>query len=53
MVFEKAGHWPAWYEMALYYNAHLEWFHTYLGGGPAPWNSVEMARDGAPFEVEK
>lgn len=38
LVFENAGHWPAWYEMALYYTAHLEWFHRYLGGGPAPWD---------------
>lgn len=53
IVFEKAGHWPAWYEMALYYNAHLEWFHTYLGGEAAPWKSTEMVRDGAPFEIEK
>jgi dipeptidyl aminopeptidase/acylaminoacyl peptidase len=53
IVFEKAGHWPAWYEMALYYNAHLEWFHTYLGGGPAPWSSEEMVRNGPPFEVGK
>ncbi len=53
IVFEKAGHWPAWYEMALYYNAHLEWFHTYLGGASAPWNSVEMARNGTPFETAR
>jgi hypothetical protein len=31
IVFENAGHWPAWHEMALYYNAHLEWFQRYLG----------------------
>jgi dipeptidyl aminopeptidase/acylaminoacyl peptidase len=53
IVFEKAGHWPAWYEMALYYNAHLEWFHRYLGGDPAPWNSEEMVRNGAPFTAKK
>jgi len=44
VVFEKAGHWPAWYEMALYYNAHLEWFHKWLGGGAAPWDTVQMSR---------
>ncbi len=53
IVYEKAGHWPSWYEMALYYNAHLEWFHTYLGGDPAPWRSEEMVRNGPPFEVKK
>jgi dipeptidyl aminopeptidase/acylaminoacyl peptidase len=53
IVYEKAGHWPAWYEMALYYNAHLEWFHTYLGGDPAPWNSEEMASGGPPFEIAR
>lgn len=34
IVFEKAGHWPSWYEMAFYYIAHLDWFHKYLGGEP-------------------
>ncbi len=53
IVYEKAGHWPAWYEMALYYNAHLEWFHEHLGGGPAPWSSEEMVRNGPPFEAGK
>jgi dipeptidyl aminopeptidase/acylaminoacyl peptidase len=53
IVYEKAGHWPSWYEMALYYNAHLEWFHEYLGGDPAPWSSEEMVRNGAPFAVGK
>jgi hypothetical protein len=36
--------------MPLYYNAHLEWFHEYLGGGPAPWDSREMIRNRA-FEA--
>ncbi len=44
VVFEKASHWPAWYEMALYYAAHLDWFHRYLGGAPSPWDPVEMSR---------
>ena len=42
VVFEKAGHWPAWYEMALYYDAHLDWFHRYLGGPAAPWDPKAM-----------
>lgn len=48
VVFENAGHWPAWHEMALYYAAHLDWFHRYLGGGPSPWDPRELAR-GAGF----
>ncbi|ANM32130.1 hypothetical protein ABI59_06840 [Acidobacteria bacterium Mor1] len=40
VVMPEAGHWPGWYDMALYYTAHLDWFHRYLGGDPAPW-SVE------------
>ncbi len=43
VVFPKAGHWPGWYEMALYYTAHLEWFHRYLGGGAPPWSTEEFA----------
>ncbi len=43
VVFPKAGHWPSWYEMALYYTAHLEWFQKHLGGGGAPWTSDDFA----------
>ena len=46
VVFENDGHWPSWTRsMPLYYNAHLEWFHKYLGGDPAPWDSGEMVRN--------
>jgi dipeptidyl aminopeptidase/acylaminoacyl peptidase len=48
MVLENAGHWPAWYEMALYYTAHLDWFHRYLGGSPAPWDPAALVK-GAGF----
>jgi len=24
IVYANAGHWPSWYEMALYYTAHLD-----------------------------
>lgn len=47
VVFENAGHWPAWYEMALYYTAHLDWFHRYLGGDPAPWDPRALVEGGA------
>jgi dipeptidyl aminopeptidase/acylaminoacyl peptidase len=60
IVYSEAGHWPSWYEMALYYTAHLEWFHTYLGGGAAPWstesflrNAVFDAKTGKRIEEEK
>ncbi|MFI5182113.1 MAG: S9 family peptidase [Thermoanaerobaculia bacterium] len=43
VVFEKAGHWPSWQEMALYYAAHLDWFHRYLGGEASPWDPKSMA----------
>lgn len=36
IVYPEAGHWPSWREMAFYYNAHLDWFHRWLGGEPAP-----------------
>jgi dipeptidyl aminopeptidase/acylaminoacyl peptidase len=43
VVYPNAGHWPSWYEMAMYYNAHLDFFHTYLGGEAAPWNVTDFA----------
>jgi dipeptidyl aminopeptidase/acylaminoacyl peptidase len=36
IVYPNAGHWPSWREMAFYYNAHLDWFHRWLGGASAP-----------------
>jgi len=51
IVFKEAGHWPNWYEMALYYTAHLEWFQKYLGGGPAPWSTENFLRN-AVFDKE-
>ncbi|HXG94625.1 MAG TPA: S9 family peptidase [Blastocatellia bacterium] len=45
IVYSNAGHWPSWYEMALYYTAHLEWFHKYLGGGPPPWSTESFLRN--------
>jgi dipeptidyl aminopeptidase/acylaminoacyl peptidase len=51
IVLPDSGHWPGWYEMALYYTAHLDWFHRWLGGDPAPW-SVEAFVDNAVFDSE-
>jgi dipeptidyl aminopeptidase/acylaminoacyl peptidase len=45
IIYSNAGHWPSWYEMALYYTAHLEWFHQYLGGGAPPWTSEQFLRN--------
>ncbi|MEW6653914.1 MAG: S9 family peptidase [Bacteroidota bacterium] len=46
IVFKNEGHWPNnLRSMPLYYNAHLEWFHKYLGGEPAPWDSKKMVRN--------
>jgi dipeptidyl aminopeptidase/acylaminoacyl peptidase len=55
VVFPKAGHWPSWQEMAFYYNAHLDWFHRWLGGEAAPYDVVEHARNRAfkPHEEGK
>jgi dipeptidyl aminopeptidase/acylaminoacyl peptidase len=45
VVFPEAGHWPAWHEMAVYYNEHLAFFREYLGGGEAPWDVTAHARN--------
>jgi dipeptidyl aminopeptidase/acylaminoacyl peptidase len=45
IIYSNAGHWPSWYEMALYYTAHLEWFHQYLGGGAPPWGTDQFLRN--------
>jgi dipeptidyl aminopeptidase/acylaminoacyl peptidase len=45
VVLSKSGHWPSWYEMAFYYDLHLDWFHRYLGGGPAPWEPERFLRN--------
>jgi dipeptidyl aminopeptidase/acylaminoacyl peptidase len=42
IVFEKSGHWPSAFEMALYYAAHLDWFHRWLGGPPSPWKPEDL-----------
>lgn len=43
IVLTNDGHWPgSLTSMPLYYNAHLEWFHRWLGGGEAPWDTEKM-----------
>lgn len=46
IVFPNDGHWPSGVKsMPLYYNAHLDWFHKYLGGDPAPYDMEKMLRN--------
>ena len=46
IIFKNDGHWPNNVKsMPLYYNAHLEWFHKYLGGNPAPYDSKELVKN--------
>lgn len=46
IIFKNDGHWPSGVKsMPLYYNSHLEWFHKYLGGDPAPYDSKEMVKN--------
>jgi dipeptidyl aminopeptidase/acylaminoacyl peptidase len=48
IVFKNDGHWPNVVKsMPFYYNAHLDWFHRYLGGGTPPYNMTEMLRNRA------
>ena len=50
IVFENDGHWPSSLRsMPLYYNSHLEWFHQYLGGAPAPWDSEKMVQNAEAY----
>ena len=48
IVFKNDGHWPDNLKsMPVYYNAHLEWFQRFLGGGPAPYDTEKMIRNSA------
>ena len=48
VVFPNDGHWPSSVKsMPLYYDAHLDWFHKYLGGDPAPYDITKMIRNQA------
>ncbi|MCX4247938.1 S9 family peptidase [Paraliomyxa miuraensis] len=45
VVFPNDGHWPSHVRsMPLYYAAHLDWFHRYLGGRPSPYDLEAMIR---------
>ena len=46
IVLKYDGHLPSNLKsMPLYYNAHLDWFHRYLGGAPAPWDTEKMVNN--------
>ncbi len=46
IIFKNDGHWPNFVKsMPLYYDAHLDWFHKYLGGAPAPYDVNELAKN--------
>ncbi len=46
IIFKNDGHWPDFVKsMPLYYDAHLDWFHKYLGGEPAPYDVHKMAEN--------
>jgi len=48
IVFKNDGHWPNWVKsMPVYYNAHLDLFHKYLGGGKAPYDTRAMVHNRA------
>jgi hypothetical protein len=49
-VFPHDGHWPRTVQsMPLYYAAHLDWFHRYLGGEASRYSPERLVR-GRAFE---
>ena len=53
IVFPNDGHWPSHVKsMPLYYAAHVDWFHRWLGGEASPWSVEELAGNRI-FEKEK
>jgi dipeptidyl aminopeptidase/acylaminoacyl peptidase len=54
IVFPDDGHWPNFVKsMPLYYAAHLDWFHKYLGGAPCSLDIKKMVQGRAFKEPEK
>ncbi len=46
IIFKNDGHWPNYVKsMPLYYDAHLDWFHKFLKGKPAPYDVHKMAEN--------
>jgi dipeptidyl aminopeptidase/acylaminoacyl peptidase len=54
LVFPNDGHWPSHVRsMPLYYAAHLDWFHRWLGGKPSPYDLEAMIRGRAFGPAER
>lgn len=50
IILKNDGHWPNNVKsMPLYYDAHLDWFHKYLGGAPAPYDVEKMIKNQVSF----
>lgn len=48
VVFPNDGHWPSYIKsMPLYYAAHLDWFHRYLGGAASTIDPEALVRGDA------
>ena len=48
IILKNDGHWPNTVKsMPLYYDAHLDWFHKYLGGNAAPYDVDKMVKNQA------
>ena len=46
IILKNDGHWPSTVKsMPLYYDAHLDWFHKYLGGEPAPYDVDKLVKN--------
>ena len=46
IILKNDGHWPNNVKsMPLYYDAHLDWFHKYLGGDPAPYDIKKLVKN--------
>jgi dipeptidyl aminopeptidase/acylaminoacyl peptidase len=46
IILKNDGHWPSNIKsMPLYYAAHLDWFHRYLGGGPSPYDVDKLVKN--------
>jgi dipeptidyl aminopeptidase/acylaminoacyl peptidase len=46
IVLKNDGHWPSNIKsMPLYYAAHLDWFHRYLGGESSPYDVDKLVKN--------
>ncbi|MEM6991937.1 MAG: S9 family peptidase [Myxococcota bacterium] len=53
LVFPNDGHWPSFVKsMPMYYAAHLDWFHRWLGGDAAPQSLTDILAGQARWDDE-